>query len=181
MEQLEEAIGPGHEHTDVNWQQGAAMPDDGGKCESRLKTGSRCMAFAVTTHLNFRGQARSALDLYKQVFGGEQLLMTYGAMGQSATAASPDHIIWGQVTAADGFRIMAFDVQAGRDYDAGKNAFFVSLRGSSADEVQERWSALVKEATIIQPIGPSPWSVLYGMLTDRFGITWVVDVARAAA
>lgn len=71
---------------------------------------------------------------------------------------------------------MAFDVQKWRDYDAGMNAFFVSLRGSSANEVQKRWSALAKKATILQPIGPSPWSALYGMLTDRFGVTWIVDV-----
>lgn len=134
------------------------------------------MTLAVTIHLNFRGQARAALDFYKQVFGGEQTLMTYAAMGQPELAGSPDHIIWGQVVAGDGFRIMAFDVRAGQEYDAGTNAFYVSLRGSSAKEVQQRWSALTEGATIQQPIGPSAWSPLYGMLTDRFGIIWVVDV-----
>jgi PhnB protein len=134
------------------------------------------MTFAVTTHLNFRGQARAALDFYKQVFGGEQTLMTYGAMGQPELAELPDHIIWGQVVAADGFRIMAYDVQAEREHDAGVNAFYVSLRGSSADEIQQRWAALAKGAKILQPIGPSPWSPLYGMLMDQFGVTWVVDV-----
>lgn len=134
------------------------------------------MTFTVTTHLNFRGQARPALDFYKQVFGGEQTLMTYSAMGQADLAASPDHIIWGQIVAEDGFRIMAFDVQAGRDYNAGTNAFFVSLRGSSADDIRQRWAALAEGATIRQPIGPSAWSPLYGMLTDRFGVIWIVDV-----
>ncbi|WBO23835.1 VOC family protein [Sphingomonas abietis] len=134
------------------------------------------MTFAVTTHLNFRGQARAALDFYQRVFGGEQTLMTYAAMGQPDLAASPDHIIWGQVVADDGFRIMAFDVQAGRNYDTGTNAFFVSLRGSSADDVRQRWTALAEDATILAPIGPSAWSPLYGMLSDRFGVIWIVDV-----
>lgn len=134
------------------------------------------MTFVVTTHLNFRGQARAALDFYKHVFGGDQTLMTYGAMEQPEQADSPDHVIWGQVVADDGFRIMAYDVQAERDYDAGTNAFYVSLRGSSADEVRQRWEALSEGATILQPIGSSPWSPLYGMLTDQFGIKWVVDV-----
>ncbi|WP_145202321.1 VOC family protein [Sphingobium sp. B2] len=134
------------------------------------------MPFAVTTHLNFRGQARAALDFYKQVFGGEQMLMTYGAMGQPQLADSPDHVIWGQVISDDGFQIMAFDVRAGQDYDAGANAFYVSLRGSSIDEIHQRWNALAMGATILQPIGPSAWSPLYGMLTDRFGVTWIVEV-----
>lgn len=51
------------------------------------------MTFAVTTHLNFRGQARAALDFYEEAFGGEQTLMTYDAMGQADVAGSPDHII----------------------------------------------------------------------------------------
>ena len=139
------------------------------------------MTFTVTTHLNFQGQARAALDFYKNVFGGEQTLMTYGAMGQADTAVSPDHVIWGQVASDDGFRIMAFDVQAGRDYDAGANAFFISLRGTSAEDVQARWSALAEGATVSQALAPSPWSALYGMLTDRFGVTWIVDVAPDSA
>jgi len=134
------------------------------------------MSLSVTTHLNFRGRARAALDFYKQVFGGEQTLMTYAAMGQPDIGTSPDHIIWGQVAADDGFKIMAFDVRAGQDYNAGTNAFYVSLRGSSTDEIERRWAALAEEATILQPIGPSDWSPLYGMLTDRFDVTWVVDV-----
>ena len=38
---------------------------------------------------------------------------------------------------------------------------------------------LVAGATVIQPIGPSGWSPLYGMLRDRFGVTWVLDVEAA--
>lgn len=138
------------------------------------------MTVAVTPHLNFDGQARAALDFYKAVFGGQQVIVTYDAMGHAADAGAPDRVMWGQVAADDGFRIMAFDVQAGRPYDAGRNAFFISLRGSSAGEVRERWSGLADGATILHPIGPSAWSPLYGMLTDRFGVTWIVDVEHGA-
>jgi PhnB protein len=136
------------------------------------------MTFTVTTHLNFNGQARAALDFYARVFDGEQVLMTYDAMGQAEVAAAPDDIIWGQVVSKDGFRIMAFDVRAGQAYDAGKNAFYVSLSGSSLDDIRARWSRLAEGATILQDLAQTQWSPLFGMLIDRFGITWVVDVAR---
>ena len=100
------------------------------------------MTFTVTTHLNFQGQARAALDFYKDVFGGEQTLMTYGAMGQAEIAVSPDHVIWGQVASDDGFRIMAFDVQAGRDYDAGEppsSYRFGAPRSMMCEHVGRRW------------------------------------------
>ncbi|MDH2329158.1 VOC family protein [Cereibacter sp. SYSU M97828] len=139
------------------------------------------MTLAVTTHLNFAGQAREALIFYAQVFGGEPIIMTYGAMGQPELASSPDDVIWGQVASDDGFRIMAYDVQADREHDAGTNAFYVSVRGTSVEEVQARWNALADGATIRQPIGPAPWSSAYGMLTDRFGVTWILDVEQGAA
>ena len=133
----------------------------------------------VTPHLNFRGQARAALSFYKDVFGGEQVVMTYGQMGQGS-GGEMEQVMWGQVASPDGFRIMAFDVLEPRPYDPGANAFFVSVRSASAAETRARWDALSAGATILQPIGEAPWSELYGMLTDRFGVTWIVDVEPAA-
>jgi len=135
------------------------------------------MPFTITPHLNFAGEAKAALDFYQVVFGGEKVLMTYAAMGQAEVARAPDHIIWGQVASPDGFRIMAFDVQAGREHDRGANAFFVSLRGTSPEEVQARWLALADGGLVLQELAPSRWSPLYGMVTDRFYVTWIVDVA----
>jgi PhnB protein len=139
------------------------------------------MALTVTPHLNFRGQARAALDFYKQVFGGEQMLVTYGDTGQASAPDEAGQIMWGQVSSGDGFRIMAFDVLAARRYDAGANAFFVALQGSSPDKIEARWKELADGATILRPLGRAPWSALYGMLTDRFGVTWVVGVEQGAA
>lgn len=138
------------------------------------------MTLTVTPHLNFRGQARAALDFYKSVFGGEQVLVTYGDFGQG-TAGDRDKIIWGQVATGDGFRIMAFDILEPRPYDAGTNSFFVSLRGTAPAEIEARWAALAAGATVLHPMGPAPWSPLYGMLKDRFGVTWIVDVERAVS
>jgi len=139
------------------------------------------MTLAVTSHLNFAGQARAALDFYAHVFSGDLTVMTYGVMGQAEHASSPEDVIWGQVASDDGFRIMACDVQPGRDYEAGTNAFFVSVRGTSSEEAREGRDALAEGAWILQPIGPAPWSAAFGMLTFRFGITWIVDVAPGAA
>nr|WP_255490661.1 MULTISPECIES: hypothetical protein [unclassified Mumia] len=38
------------------------------------------------------------------------------------------------------------------------------------------WEKLVAGATIMQPLAPSGWASLYGMLTDPYGVTWVLDV-----
>ena len=63
--------------------------------------------------------------------------------------------------------------------DQGENAFFVSIRSDSAEEITTHWERLVDGATVIQDLGPSGWAPLYGMVKDRFGVNWVLDVAVA--
>ena len=85
--------------------------------------------------------------------------------------------MWGQVAAGNGFRVMAYDVPGHLSYDAGDRPVFVSVRGDDGDEITTCWTGLSDGATIIQDPGPAGWSPLYGMLKDRYGVTWVLDVA----
>ena len=137
------------------------------------------MSVQSTPHLNFRGQAREALDFYRSVFGGERTIVTYGDLGATQDAAQAEQVIWGQVASDQGFRIMAYDVQPEKPWHPGENAVYVSVRGSSAETITAHWETLRAGASILQPLGASAWSPLYGMLRDRFGVTWVLDVMVA--
>lgn len=62
--------------------------------------------------------------------------------------------------------------------DRGTTSFFVSVRGSEEDDVTAPWEKLSDGANVLFPLGPAPWGApVYGMLVDRFGITWVLDIA----
>jgi PhnB protein len=148
------------------------------------------MSVNAVTHLNFRGNARQALEFYQAVFGGNLVIATYADFGAPKDTPNADKVVWGQVAAENGFRVMAYDVPlADQSPQPGKistyrengmtitqDPFFISLRGESVNEVSELWEKLSERATIIEPIAQSPWAPLFGMLTDRFGVTWVVDV-----
>lgn len=148
------------------------------------------MSIKTTTHLNFRGDARAALDFYASVFGGQTTIRTYGDFGMPADAPGADAVVFGQVEGDDGFRVMAYDIpgQTGGAADrAGTTRrehgvtitdqpFFVAISGETLDEVQARWERLAAGATIVEPLAASAWSPGFGMLTDRFGVTWTVSV-----
>ena len=135
------------------------------------------MTIKTVTHLNFRGQARAALKFYQTVFGGELMVMTYKDANAVQDPTEADQVMWGQVAAGNGFQVMAYDVPSRLSYEAGEIPFFVSVRGDAADEISDFWGKLSDGATIVAPLAPSGWSPLYGMLKDRFGVTWVLDVA----
>lgn len=137
------------------------------------------MSVRTVTHLNFRGQAREALTFYQQALEGRLALVTYGDAGQADKASDPAHVMWGQVVTDAGFQVMAYDVRPEQSWHPGENAFYVSLRCDSESEALSLWKALADGGTAIEPIGPAAWSPQYGMLKDRFGVIWVIDVAVA--
>ncbi|ASF12224.1 hypothetical protein NBRGN_004_00670 [Nocardia brasiliensis NBRC 14402] len=134
------------------------------------------MSVTTTTHLNFRGDARAALEFYQSVFGGHLAVATYKDAGNVEDESAADQVMWGQVLAENGFHVMAYDVPARTGYDRGENSFFVSLRGESVEEITGYWETLRADATIVVPLGPAGWAPAYGMLRDRFGVVWVLDV-----
>lgn len=139
------------------------------------------MTIKTTTHLNFRGDARAALAFYHAVFGGDQVLVTYRDANAVQNPDEADQIMWGQVAAENGFAVMAYDVPSRLDWNPGEIPFFLSVRGNDADEISAYWKKLAEGATIIQPLAPAGWSPLYGMLKDKFGVTWVFDIEVAYA
>ncbi len=138
------------------------------------------MSMQTVPHINFNGEARAALDFYRAVFGGEVTAATYRDAGHAADGPDAERIVWGQVRADNGLHVMAHDVPAGTAWERGVKSFFVSLRGDSQAEIEVLWHRLADGAQVLHGLAPAPWTPLYGMLEDRFGVTWVMDVAHAA-
>lgn len=149
------------------------------------------MSIITTTHLNFRGTARQALEFYRSVFGGEVSIATYGDFGMPAGVPGADKVVFGRLETADGLRLMAYDIPGAVEAEVAVTAgstrrengvtitdrpFFQSLQASSLDELSAIWAALAEDAEIVEPLAASAWSAGFGMLTDRFGVTWVLDV-----
>ena len=151
------------------------------------------MSITTTTHLNLRGDARAALEFYRSVFGGQITIATYGDFGMPKEAPGAENVVFGQVEGDNGFRVMAYDIpgQTGGSVDAAGSthrengttlttqSFFVSVQGETLDEVEGYWAALSVGGSVVEPLAASAWSPGFGMLTDRFGVTWILDVAVA--
>lgn len=149
------------------------------------------MTLTTTTHLNFRGTARQALNFYRSVFGGEVTLATYRDFGMPVGVPGADKVVFGRIESPAGIRLMAYDIPGQDDPDAAATAgstrrengttvtdrtFFQSLQAESLDELTRYWDGLAAGAVIVEPLAASAWSAGFGMLTDRFGVTWVLDV-----
>jgi PhnB protein len=143
------------------------------------------MSLSTSTHLNFAGTARQALEFYRDVFGGTLTVTTYGDVGLPADAPGADRVVFGQLDSDTGFHVMAYDTPdrpvpgATRRENGGTvttSPFFLSVRADTLEELEPRWAALAAGGTVLEPLAASAWSKGFGMLTDAYGVTWVLDV-----
>jgi PhnB protein len=156
------------------------------------------MSVTAAAHLNFHGQAREALEFYASVFEGTTMIATYGQFGMPPEAPDAGKVMFGQVTSENGFRVLAYDVpgQPGpiatptptnsvpvarreNGLTLTTATFFLSAQSQTVEEATGYWNRLAGGADVIEPLGPVAWGPAFGMLTDRFGVTWIVDVAAA--
>jgi PhnB protein len=138
----------------------------------------------LNPYLNFRGEAREALDFYHSVFGGDLTVSSFSDLGMEELPESErDLVMHGQLETPAGFTLMAADTPGHMEYARGTNQFGISLSGPSDDDAQLRgyWQKLGEGGTIIEPLATAPWGASFGMLTDKFGVSWLVNIAAHAA
>ncbi|MGW6273075.1 VOC family protein [Streptomyces sp. NPDC055060] len=134
------------------------------------------MGSRLNPYLSFGGDARQALEFYKEVFGGELALNTFGEAGQQDTPFA-DQIMHGMLEAPNGFTLMGADSPPGMDHTPGNN-FSVSLSGDDETELRGYWEKLSAGGTVAVPMEKQMWGDVFGMCTDRFGIPWMVNISQ---
>lgn len=131
------------------------------------------VASRLNPYIGFDGNAREALEFYKDVFGGDLTLNTYGSFGQNGPEA--DNIMHGTLETDLGFTLMGADTP-GEDYKPGNN-ISVSLSGDDA-QLRDYWEKLSSGGTVTVALEKQQWGDEFGMVVDRYGIAWMVNISQ---
>ena len=132
------------------------------------------MASRLNPYIQFKDNARAALEFYQGVFGGELTVSTFGEYGDPSQPGA-DGIMHGQLETPSGYTIMAADTPPGMDYNPG-STIAVSLSGDDPDELHGYWDKLADGGSVMMPLEKQAWGDEFGMVTDRFGIGWMVNI-----
>jgi PhnB protein len=143
------------------------------------------MSFAA--YLLLPGTARAAMEDYARIFGaGDLRIMTVGdasgiSPGATGLPGDPDHVIHAQLSAGPGAPLMATDDPGGAGgLDGGSSHGTVLHAAPDAETARRVFEALAEEGRVRRPLGPVFWSPAFGIVTDRWGVTWRITVAPAA-
>jgi PhnB protein len=134
------------------------------------------MSSQLNPYLNFNGNARQALEFYASVFGGNLTLSTFADFGAQGTPDA-DRIMHGQLQTDAGYTIMGADTTGDMAYQP-MAGFSVSLSGDDADTLRGYFEKLSANGTTTMPLQKQVWGDEFGMCTDQFGTSWLVNISR---
>jgi PhnB protein len=138
------------------------------------------MGTRLNPYLSFRDTAREAMEFYHSVFGGELTTNTFAEYHASEDPAEQDKIMHSHLETEGGLVIMAADTPNSMELTPGSN-FAVSLSGEDEAELRGYWDKLSDGGTVAMPLDKAPWGDTFGMCVDRFGVSWMVNVAGTPA
>jgi len=136
------------------------------------------MQTKLNPYLGFKGTARDAMEFYKTVFGGTLELHTFKESNASANPSEDALIMHAILTSDNGFTFMASDTPGSMEYKPGTN-FSMSLNGDNKQEITTYFNKLSDGGVITQPLAEAPWGDIFGMLIDKFGIQWMVNITKS--
>ncbi|MCL2468293.1 MAG: VOC family protein [Micrococcales bacterium] len=137
------------------------------------------MTMLLNPCLSFRDNAREAMEYYRTIFGGDLEIQTFAELHLDQDPADAGKVINAMLTTERGLVLMGADTPAAVPFTPG-GSVSLSLSGDEPEELRRDWDGLVDGGTITMPLSKAPWGDTLGGCTDRFGITWFVNITERA-
>jgi PhnB protein len=138
------------------------------------------MAVKLNAYVSFNGNAREAAEFYKSVFGGNVYMDTYENFAGKMPISDDDKkkIMHAYLKGDNDIELMFADAPSGAESKDGSQ-ISLSLSGEDETLLQGYWDKLGDGGKVTMPLSKAPWGDTFGMVTDKFGLSWMVDITSA--
>ena len=130
----------------------------------------------LAPYLSFDGNCREAMEFYQRVLGGNLDVSTFGELYPDESEDRKNKIMHSMLT-NDFLTLMASDSPPGMEYNIG-NHISLSLAGSDGEHLKKLWDGLSDGGNVVMPLEKQVWGDEFGMLADKFGMTWMVNITQ---
>ena len=125
----------------------------------------------LTPYIMFNGNCEEAMNFYAGALGGEiKEFSRYEGSPAEGMSDDKSKVMHARMVAGDS-SIMGADAQQ----PAQGNNVHLSLNFDSVEKGEKIFAALSEGATVTMPLQDTFWGARFGMLTDKFGINWMVN------
>jgi PhnB protein len=137
------------------------------------------METKLNPYLNFKDNTREAMEFYKDVFGGKLDMNTFSDYNASPDPSEANKVMHAVLAAGNGITFMAADTPNSMEYKPGTN-FSMSLSGDDEAELGGYFDRLSAGGTVTMPLEKAVWGDTFGMVQDKFGVSWLVNVSPSS-
>lgn len=130
------------------------------------------MTEQLNPYITFEGNCAEAMDFYASVLGGTPRVNTFREYGMEA-----DGVMHAALDTPSGFHLFASDTAEGMPPVQPGNNLQISLSGDDAEALRGYWDGLSEGGQVMMPLERQMWGDDYGMVVDKFGIIWHVNIA----
>lgn len=128
-------------------------------------------------YIIFQGNCKEAINYYKDKLDGEILVKSiYADSPMSVDEEHKNKILHSEVH-FDGNMFMAADCMPGSDIHNGNN-ISMSVGSSDLGKIKKWFNNFSTEGKVIMPLEDQFWGATFGMLVDKFGITWMFNCPK---
>ncbi|HEY0928583.1 MAG TPA: VOC family protein [Gemmatimonas sp.] len=131
---------------------------------------------SINPYLILGGRTDDALAFYHDALGAEVIALNrFGDVDGSCPEAMRERVMHAELQLGAA-RIMLSDGPA--DAPTAGGAVSIAVRFDDAAQIRRGFERLSVDGTVIQPLFDSPWGTLFGVVVDRFGVSWMLDCTK---
>ena len=134
------------------------------------------MQTKLNPYISFKDNTRAAMEFYQVVFGGKLTMNTFKEFHAAQEPDEENLIMHSMLETENGLTLMASDTPDRMEYRPGTN-FSISLSGDNKAELTGYFEKLSDGGMVAMPLTAAQWGDTFGMLTDKFGVSWLVNIS----
>lgn len=132
----------------------------------------------ITPYLTFDGNAKEAMEFYKEVLDGEITgIQTFGEADYPTPPEASERVMHGQVKKGE-ISIMFSDAFPGHQVVVGSN-ISLTLEPESNEEIQKLYDSLSKNGKALAELQDTFWGAKYARVQDQFGVIWELNYQKS--
>ena len=127
----------------------------------------------VVPYLIFAGTAEEAMNFYVESLGAKvQFINRFGDSPIPSTEDQKNQILHASFTIGESL-VMTSDGKPGEKYSG--NNISLSIDFTDVSEMKEKFDKVAEGGSITMPVQDTFWGATFGMLIDKFGISWMFN------
>ena len=136
----------------------------------------------LSPYVFYSGTCEEAINHYQRILGGDVVMMSrYGdGPGSEELSADAKNLVMHARLVFEGQTLMASDAPPSMPNN-GSHGFSLSLNLSDLDKAERVFNGLADGGSVTMPLQKTFWAERFGMLTDRYGIEWMINAGESVS